>query len=234
VAAAPSDKPAPGAAADTKDVASGAAASANSQTGVVAASQPAEPKPADQTIAKNETQTPPAAPATAAGAPQSKSDEKESKQVADDRDATKAATAQPSRGEDRAKTDSAVASETIAPPPPPPTRGRDREYSRSRRGDAVSGPAASFLRPSAAPRVASRKVGSHQFWLHDGTWMDRDYDSDKGLPVVQVIRDSDVYRDLLAKEEKIKPFLTGFPSDARVIFVFKDKVYILIPQKGEQ
>ncbi|HKQ06658.1 MAG TPA: hypothetical protein VJ464_16110 [Blastocatellia bacterium] len=234
VAAAPSEKPAPGATADAKDAAGGAAAPSNVQPGVVAASQPAEPKPADQTIAKNETQTPPAAPATAAGAPQSKSDEKESKPVAGDRDAAKAATAQPSRTEERAKADSAVASETIAPPPPPPTRGRDREYSRTRRDDAVSGPAASFLRPSAAPRVASRKVGSHQFWLHDGTWMDRDYDSGKGLPVVQVIRDSDVYRDLLAKEEKIKPFFTGFPSDARVIFVFKDKVYILIPQKGEQ
>src|SRR5207253_2104695 len=178
VVAAPGDEPAPGAAADSKDVAGGAAASANSQTGVVAASQPAEPKPVDQTIAKNETQTPPTAPATAARAPQSKSDEKESKQVAADRDAAKAATAQPSRTEERAKTDSAVASETIAPPPPPPTRGRDREYSRSRRGDAVTGPAASFLRPSAAPRVASRKVGSHQFWLHDGTWMDRDYRSE--------------------------------------------------------
>ena len=79
--------------------------------------------------------------------------------------------------------------------------------------------------------MPSRRVGNHQFSLHDGTWMDRDYDSSKDRPAVTVIRDSDVYHDLLAKEEKIKPFLTEFPADARVIFVFKDKVYILIPQK---
>jgi Putative zinc-finger len=220
--AVPSDKPAAVAAA--KDVTGRATAPSGEAGGVAAASQPGAAKAADQPIAKNET--PPAAPA----AESPKREEKETKPIGDDRNAAKPATAQAARDEEAAKTKSAVAAETIAPPPPPPSRSRGGEYSRARRSDGISGPAASFHSLSREPRVPSRRVGNHQFSLRDGTWMDRDYDPSKDRPAVTVIRDSDVYRDLLAKEEKIKPFLTEFPADVRVIFVFKDKVYILIPQ----
>ncbi|HJQ27025.1 MAG TPA: zf-HC2 domain-containing protein [Blastocatellia bacterium] len=236
--ATPSDKLAVSAAA-AKDVAAGASAPAGAASGGAAApAQPAEAKATDQTVAKNETQ--PAAPAPSPAAAEApKSQEKEKKEVADDRKADKPATAQPARGEeaDKAKSDSAVAADTIAPPPPPPARRtlrKDGDNSRSRRDGGFSGPASAFRSPSRESRVPSLKVGGHQFWLHEGTWTDREFDPAKGLPHTQVMRDSDQYRDLLARKEKIKPFLTEFPADARVIFVFDGTVYYLIPQKGEQ
>ena len=228
--AAPSDKPAVAAAA-AKDLAAGAAPTG--VAGGAAASQPAEPKAVDQTVAKNEAQ--PTAPAPAPAAAEApKSEEKAKTEVADDRKADQPATAQPARDEERAKSASAVAAEAIAPPPPPPTRPslrRGGDSSRSRRGEGFSGPASAFRESSRDTHVPSRKVGGHQFWLRDGAWTDGEFDAAKKLPHTQVMRDSDLYRDLLANKEKIKPFLTGFPAEARVIFVFDGVAYFLIPQK---
>jgi Putative zinc-finger len=203
--------------------------------------KPAESQPADQVIAKNETPAQPGAPAPAAAeAPLPKIDEKDAKRLADDQDAAKDTTLKPGHndGDARKAETTAVRPDTIAPPPPPPSRAADSGRAR-RDGEAASGPAASRFQPPSreaarAPRGPSRKVGNHTFWLRGDVWTDKDYDPNKEMPVVTIIRDSDVYNDLLAKEEKIKPFLTGFTGDARVIFIFKGTVYKLIPQDSDR
>jgi hypothetical protein len=208
-----------------------------------AAAKPAESRPADQVVAKNDTQSTAGAPApttqpAAAEAPLPKIDEKEAKQLPNDKDAAKATTIKPGQtdGEARDKAEAAVRSEIA----PPPVHGPRADSARQRRNEGVTTgvPGRAFRESSggaaSAPRAASRKVGNHLFWLRGETWTDKDYDPNKDMPVVTIIRDSDVYRDLLTKDEKIKPFLTGFAVDARVIFIFKGTVYKLIPQDGDR
>lgn len=202
-----------------------------------------EPPPADQAAAKKaENQTPPGSAAPAAQPPATepslaKIDPEKAKQLPKETDAT-ATTLKPSQidGVDR-KTDDAIRSSEIAPPP---TRGRaDADRQRRREGMATGGPsvASSAFRdsggePARAARGASRTVGKRLFLLRDNVWTDKDYNPDKDMPVVTIIRDSDNYRDLLAKEEKLKPFFTDFPAEARVIVVFKGTVYKLVPQNA--
>lgn len=211
-----------------------------------AASQPAEPKPADQVIAKNDSPSqagppaPTASPAAAEAPPLAKIDPDKAKQLPDDKGAPAAKTLKPGQtgGEERAKAEGTVQADSIAPPPPPPSRAAESSRAKRRDEETVSGPAASRFQPSRevvrAPRGASRKVNNHIFWLRGDVWTDKDYNPDKEMPLVKVIRDSDVYRDLLAKDEKLNPFFTGFPADARVIFVHKGKAYYLIPQDGDR
>ena len=61
-------------------------------------------------------------------------------------------------------------------------------------------------------------------------WVDKDYKPGKDVDIRPLVRDSDNYRELLAKDPKIEPFLKGFPHNARVIFKFKGVVYKLVPQ----
>jgi len=90
------------------------------------------------------------------------------------------------------------------------------------------------LRDSAsaeAVRPTERKLGNKKFSLKDDTWTDKDFDPDKDLPIVTVIRDSNVYNELLAKQVGLKPYLGGFPPADRAIIVYKGTVYKLIPQQ---
>jgi Putative zinc-finger len=221
-----------------KDAPAATPAPVNEQNGVAsAASQPAAPTLADKMVAKNQTQTPPATPPAAAEAPAS-SGEKETRQAADSRDAVKPAATQPGRADDteRAKAESEAQNAAIAPPPAPPHLRRGASP-KSNRGSRVAGPAISAFSSGSSnevTRVPERKVADHLFFLRGGIWTDKDYDSGKDMAVVTIIRDSDVYLNLLAKDEKLKQLLTGFPAEARVIFVFKDTVYKLIPQDGDK
>jgi Putative zinc-finger len=228
---------------DRKTALAGSSAGVDSSA-TSAASQPAAPPSTDQVIAKADSQpqtsvpAPVAQPAAGEAPPLPKIDEKEAKQLPEDKDAAKATTLKPgqSGGEERPKAEGTVQADSIAPPPPPPpSRAADSERSRRRDDTVASGPAASAFQPSReAVRGPSRRVNNHLFWLRGDVWTDKDYNPNKDMPMVTVIFDSEVYRDLLAKNAKIKPFLTGFPADARVIFIFKGTVYRLIPQGGDR
>jgi hypothetical protein len=120
--------------------------------------------------------------------------------------------------------------EEVAAPPPAQVSS---EVARSRSG----------LRPSAklelrdssganeSVRANVRKIGKKDFFLRDKTWTDKDFDPGKNLPVVTIIRDSNVYKELLARRAALKAFLDGFSENERAIIVFKGTVYKLIPQK---
>jgi hypothetical protein len=86
--------------------------------------------------------------------------------------------------------------------------------------------------PAESVRPTEKKVGSKKFSLKDDTWTDKDFDPDKGLPTVTIIRDSNVYNELLGKQAGLKPYLTGFGGTERAIFVYKGTVYKLIPQQS--
>jgi hypothetical protein len=91
------------------------------------------------------------------------------------------------------------------------------------------------LNESARTRgTAERKVGSKKFWLRGDTWTDKDYSPIKEMPVVTIVRDSDVYRELIAKRAGLKVYLTGFGENDRAILVYKGTVYKLIPQEGNK
>jgi hypothetical protein len=125
---------------------------------------------------------------------------------------------------------------TIAPPPPPPTRGSEPAR-RERDDSSASVPGIQAFRdPSeaaAATSSVSRKISGHQFFFRAGVWTDKEYKPDKDKPVT-IIRDSDVYHSLLARDAKIEPFLKGFPNNARVIFKFKGTAYKLVPQDADK
>ena len=66
--------------------------------------------------------------------------------------------------------------------------------------------------------------------LLDDVWTDRDYDPDKNQPVVNLVRDSNVYKEVLGKQAGLKAYLDAFREGERAIIVYKGKVYKLIPQ----
>ena len=237
--AASSEKP-EAVAEDRRTALAGSPASADGNA-TSASSPPAAPPSTEQVVAKADGQpqagvSAPATPPAGDAPPLPKIDEKEAKQLPEDKDAAKATTLKPGQagGEERAKAEGTVQADNIAPPPPPPTRA-ESDHSRHRDDRVASGPAASAFQPAGeAVRGPSRRVNNHLFWLRGDVWTDKDYNPHKDMPMVTVIYDSEVYRDLLAKDAKIKPFLTGFPADARVIFLFKGTVYKLIPQDGNR
>ncbi|HKG23611.1 MAG TPA: hypothetical protein VKC34_17045 [Blastocatellia bacterium] len=77
--------------------------------------------------------------------------------------------------------------------------------------------------------TATRKIGSKTFWLVKGVWTDKKYNSGREQAEITVVRDSDIYGDLMAKHGGLKVFFTAFPSDERVTVVYKDTVYKLVP-----
>ena len=84
---------------------------------------------------------------------------------------------------------------------------------------------------SHSPR---KTVGKKTFWLSRGVWTDSEYNSDRKLPVVTIVRDSDVYKEMLEKNNKLKVFFKGFTETERAIIVFKNTVYNLIPQSDNK
>ena len=82
--------------------------------------------------------------------------------------------------------------------------------------------------------TAERRVGNKKFWLRGDTWTDKDYSPIKEMPVVTIVRDSDVYRELIAKRAGLKVYLTSFNESDRAILVYKGTVYKLIPQEGNK
>src|SRR6266404_1621688 len=137
---------------------------------------------------------------------------------------TKASADEQDKENARAKT---LAAESAATPPPPAAPGG--KAGKMKRSSAIRA-----LRESAsaeAVRPTEKKLGNKKFSLKDDTWTDKDFDPDKDLPIVTVIRDSNVYNELLAKQVGLKPYLGGFPPAERAIIVYKGTVYKLIPQQ---
>jgi hypothetical protein len=119
------------------------------------------------------------------------------------------------------------AEEAAAPPAP----ASSSEVARSRAGLRRAGKLS--LRDSGtgeAVRPEERKFSGKKFLFTEGAWTDKDFDPNKDLPVVTIIRDSNVYKEVLSKRPGLKPFLTGFPAAERAIIVYKGTVYKLIPQ----
>jgi hypothetical protein len=83
---------------------------------------------------------------------------------------------------------------------------------------------------TARAKSPERKVGKKTFWLSKGVWTDTEFKADDKMPFVTVIRNSDVYKELLEKNNKLKTFLGSFGESERAIIVFKNTVYKLIPQ----
>lgn len=128
---------------------------------------------------------------------------------------------------DKEKT--ARAEMAAAPPAPPSTS----EAARTR-GAMKRSPAKLSLRDSnvgtESVRVEQKEFKGKKFSFRDGAWTDKEFDPNKDLPVVTIIRDSNVYKELLSKRPGLKPFLTGFTAAERAIIVYKGTVYKLIPQ----
>jgi hypothetical protein len=187
-----------------------------------------EPKPADQ--AQGAAGSPPVSE-VAAGAQQEKRSDQDAlnaRQQQPSKDAAAADTKANANEKDKenARAKSQVA-ESVATPPPPSAPG-------ARAGKMKRSSAIRALRDSAsaeAVRPTERKLGNKKFSLKDDTWTDKEFDADKDLPIVTVIRDSNVYNELLAKQVGLKPYLGGFPPAERAIIVYKGTVYKLIPQQ---
>jgi hypothetical protein len=120
----------------------------------------------------------------------------------------------------------------VAPPAPAAPEGiRNRVLAQP----GASAMRAGRLNESSRTRgTAERKVGSKKFWLRGDTWTDKDYSPIKEMPVVTIVRDSDVYRELIARRAGLKVYLTSFNENDRAILVYKGTVYKLIPQEGNK
>jgi len=120
---------------------------------------------------------------------------------------------------------SKVTESAVAAPPPSADASRDRAMKRP--------PSKLALRDSntgEAVRIEERKISGKHFFLRGGAWTDKDYDPDKDLPTVTVIRDSNVYKELLSKRGGLKPIMAIFNANERAIIVYRGTVYKLIPQ----
>lgn len=131
--------------------------------------------------------------------------------------------------EESAGKDKVGRTEEVAQPPAPASSS---EVARSR-GSARKAPAKLSLRDSGTAesvRLSEWKLNGKKFLFRDGAWTDKDFNPDKDLPVVTIIRDSNVYKEVLSKRPGLKPFLTSFSPADRAIIVYKGTVYKLIPQ----
>ena len=118
--------------------------------------------------------------------------------------------------------------------PPPSASGSERGRARGGLRQPGAKLALRDSESSEAVRPSVRKVSGKKFSLKDGTWTDKDFDPEKDLPVVTIIRDSNVYTEVLAKRPKLKPYLTEFSPTERAIIVYKGTVYKLIPQQSDK
>ena len=79
-------------------------------------------------------------------------------------------------------------------------------------------------------RADERKFNGKRFVFREGAWTDKDFDPNKELPVVTLVRDSNVYKELVSKRTGLKSIMDRFASTERAIIVYKGTVYKLIPQ----
>ena len=125
------------------------------------------------------------------------------------------------------KEKTARAEEAAAPPSPPST-------SEAARGAMKRSPAKLSLRDSNAGtesvRAEQKEFKGKKFSFRDGAWTDKDFDPNKDLPVVTIIRDSNTYKELISKRAGLRSIMERFTPAERAIIVYKGTVYKLIPQ----
>ena len=183
------------------------------------------PQAIDETQRKAENQVTPQAPAQPVqAAPETQQAKVESDRIREQQ-GKDAAQPKPSPAEEQdADKEKSRRAESAAAPPPP------SGLSRSRSGVGKLG-----LRDSSGeavrPRADYRELRGKKFFLVDGTWTDKDYSPDKDLPIITLVRDSNVFKELLAKRSSLKPYVTFFGETERAIIVYKGTVYKLIPQQ---
>ena len=138
-------------------------------------------------------------------------------------------------GQERAAGDTKIRPEDNNAPPSPiagAESGARRALSQQ--------PSASSLRDGKlnvsgrARATAERKVGKKRFWLRDEVWTDNDYKPEKEMPMVTLVRDSDVFKEVIGKRPTLKGYLTSFTENERAIVVYKGTIYKLIPQDGNK
>ena len=94
-------------------------------------------------------------------------------------------------------------------------------------------PAKLSLRDNAGTesvRAEQREFKGKKFSFRDGAWTDKDFDPNKDLPVVTIIRDSNTYKELISKRAGLRSIMERFTPAERAIIVYKGTVYKLIPQ----
>jgi hypothetical protein len=79
-------------------------------------------------------------------------------------------------------------------------------------------------------RVEQKEFKGKKFSFRDGAWTDKDFDPNKDLPVVTIIRDSNTYKELISKRAGLRSIMERFTPAERAIIVYKGTVYKLIPQ----
>ena len=116
------------------------------------------------------------------------------------------------------------------PQPPPPTADKGKSKS-------ITSPGGLSYRSSSdrAQRPTNlRKVSKKTFFLINDYWTDKDYKQDKELPVVTLVKDSDVYREVVARHSDLQKLFAGFAANERVLVVYKNTLYKLIPQDSDK
>jgi hypothetical protein len=155
----------------------------------------------------------------------------ETSKLRQEKDATqKAPESKPGRVDEPSDKEKVAKAGEVAPPAASPASS---EEARSR-GALKRSPSKLALRDSAGSgdsvRASEKRISKKDFLFRDNTWTDKDFDPGKNLPVVTIIRDSNVYKEVLAKRAGLKPYLDGFSENERAIIVYKGTVYKLIPQ----
>lgn len=185
------------------------------------------PQAIDEIQRKAENQVTPQAPAQPVqAAPETQQAKVESDRVREQQ-GKDAAQPKPSPAEEQdAHKEKSLRAESAAAPPPPPASSSSRMKApvgrlglRDSAGEAVR------------PRADYRELRGKKFFLVDGTWTDKDYNPDKDLPIITLVRDSNVFKELLAKRSSLKPYVSFFGETERAIIVYKGTVYKLIPQQ---
>ncbi|HEY6333015.1 MAG TPA: zf-HC2 domain-containing protein [Blastocatellia bacterium] len=126
-----------------------------------------------------------------------------------------------------------------------PTPESTSEEGRSRTRSAIAGgPAKEFVTESKPAEAhvttdaasipsrlskGERKVEGKKFRLINGVWTDKLFNPNKEMPYVTLVRDSDVYKALIAKNADLGAYLNGFGAAERAIIVYKKIVYRLVP-----
>jgi hypothetical protein len=159
-------------------------------------------------------------------------DPNDAKKVEGDKDTARSTTIKPSNTTTGGSPKDAPVVRPEAPKSGPPA-------GRSSEAPSKSINAGNRFRPSEsnserASASSSRRVGKKIFWLIDDIWTDENYRSDKAMPIVPLIKDSETYKNTMEKYSELKKFFSAFGPNDRVIVVRKDMAYKLIPQDGNK
>lgn len=192
-----------------------------------AAADEAQRKPQSEVAAQ-----PPAQAGAGSSQVAKKVDSEDNREQRQEKDLAKQAPeSKPGRADEPTDKEKNAKAEEVAPPPAPVA---SPEASKSRGGLRRSAPKLALRDSGSAAesvRANEKRISNKDFIFKDNTWTDKNFDPGKNLPVVTIIRDSNVYKEVLSKRSGLRPYLDGFSENERAIIVFKGTVYKLIPQQ---